>query len=123
MDLARTARLGAAAIMLVLPIAGTAAAEGLPVKAPIKVPILPWTGFYVGIHAGYGHDPAEGVFDPGTYGTTVAPTISLFSSPSPLNLKVNPVGWYGGAQAGFNQQIGSWVWGFEADVSYGAIKD
>jgi outer membrane immunogenic protein len=65
-----------------------------------------WTGFYVGVHGGYGWAESE------------------LSSPEPEvldptvdNDEVEPDGWIGGGQAGFNFQAGSFVFGIEGDIA------
>ncbi len=104
--------LAAAAITLS---AASALAADLPVRAPAPAPIFAaapfsWNGFYVGLHAGYGWTiddvvgvhvtpPAGGIFD-GNIGN------------------VNPKGFLGGAQAGYNLQYGSIVYGIEGDFSF-----
>jgi len=85
--------------------AGAAAAADLPVRsappAPIiaAAPIFTWTGFYVGVNAGYGwsNDDFDAVdfADEGDDG-----------------------GFVGGAQVGYNYQIGSFVVGLEGDIQY-----
>ena len=81
--------------------AGPALAADLAVKAPVHVPPPPplWTGFYLGIHGGYGwgHDSIDA-------------DISPFSNPSPKG------GVFGG-QAGYNWQYGNIVTGLEIDAS------
>ncbi|MXQ10369.1 outer membrane protein [Microvirga makkahensis] len=91
--------------------AGAASAADLPMRAappaPIvaAAPIFTWTGFYVGVNAGYGwNDDAEDiVFDPTT-------TIVGDSD--------EDGGFIGGAQIGYNYQIGSFVVGLEGDIQY-----
>ncbi|UPK03644.1 outer membrane protein [Bradyrhizobium sp. 170] len=94
-----TKELGFVAATLIL--AGPAFAADLAVKAPALAGPLPaqWSGFYLGIHGGYGwgHD-------------NVAGDISPFSNPSPRG------GVFGG-QAGYNWQYGSIVGGLEVDFS------
>jgi outer membrane immunogenic protein len=85
--------------------AGAAAAADLPMRAappaPIiaAAPIFTWTGFYVGVNAGYGwsNDDFDAVdfADEGDDG-----------------------GFVGGAQVGYNYQIGSFVVGLEGDIQY-----
>ncbi len=85
--------------------AGAASAADLPMRsappAPIvaAAPIFTWTGFYVGVNAGYGWSnddfdafDAADVDDDG--------------------------GFVGGAQVGYNYQIGSFVVGLEGDIQY-----
>ncbi len=75
-------------------------------KAPVLPPIVAynWTGFYVGgfVSSGLGHQ--EWTFLPG--GT-------------PFSNKV--AGFLGGADLGFNYQVGSFVFGVEADVGLGSL--
>ena len=85
-------------------------AADMPVKArPLSPPPPTWTGFYVGLNAGYawGHsDIAVGDLgvDPFDSAQVAAPNLS-------------PKGFIGGAQAGYNWQTGQWVVGAEIDVS------
>jgi len=98
----------------------------LPVKAPRiapPAPIYDWSGFYLGVHAGYGWDPARATFDPTTYGTTTQSGLNVTAATAPFSLSVDPRGWLGGLQAGYNWQNGAWVYGLEADVSWSRIKD
>jgi outer membrane immunogenic protein len=85
--------------------AGAASAADLPsrkgpVVAPVYVPVFTWTGFYVGVNAGY----AWGNVNAGTFGTTR--TISI----GDLD------GFVGGGQIGYNYQMGQFVLGVEADI-------
>ena len=89
----------------------TAAAADLPSrKAPAMVapvPVFTWTGFYVGVNAGYGWgndnndavDPLNGNFGGGG----------------------NDGGFVGGAQLGYNYQMGMFVLGAETDIQYADI--
>src|SRR5206468_11004487 len=98
-ELYMTRELALVAATLIL--AGPAFAADLAVKAPAPAGPLPaqWSGFYLGIHGGYGwgHDSVDG-------------NISPFSNPSPNG------GVFGG-QAGYNWQYGSIVGGLEVDFS------
>ena len=66
-------------------------------KAPIfnPAPVFSWTGFYVGVHAGYGW--------------------SEFSASDPVagDSTAEAKGWIAGAQLGYNYQIGQFVIGAE----------
>jgi opacity protein-like surface antigen len=64
-----------------------------------QAPVYNWTGFYVGVHAGYG------------LGTTD------LAVNSPLDID----GFLAGGQIGINQQIGNVVFGIEGDLSWGDI--
>jgi len=96
-----------------------ASAADLPYRsappAPIfaAAPVFTWTGFYVGVNAGYGwQDNNDGtVFVPaGTIAGTGAGTIVYGDD--------NGDGFVGGGQIGYNYQIGSFVLGIEADLQW-----
>ncbi len=92
-----------------LAFAGAASAADLPSRrapAPIvaAVPVFTWTGFYVGVNAGYGwNDGSDVTFADGTVFRTVGN---------------DDGGFVGGAQLGYNYQIGSFVVGLEGDIQY-----
>jgi len=106
-----------AAVALTAVLGGSAIAADMPVKArPLPPPpVFSWTGFYFGGHGGCAHDRkniVQGPFadsDPGGG--------AFFTTPT-----ANGGGCYGGVQVGFNYQIASWVWGIEADGSWGKIQ-
>ena len=85
--------------------AGAAAAADLPMRAappaPIiaAAPIFTWTGFYVGVNAGFGWSNDD--FD----------SVDLAD-------EGDDGGFVGGAQVGYNYQIGSFVVGLEGDIQY-----
>jgi len=87
--------------------AGAASAADLPVRsappAPViaAVPVFTWTGFYVGVNAGYGWNSDDDI-------TIGGVRYSLDDDG----------GFVGGAQAGYNYQIGSFVVGLEGDIQY-----
>ena len=93
----------AAAALMAAPLAGRAADLGRPIyKGPTYVaPLVNWTGFYIGLNAGYGFGKSEWDF----------PAAS-----------VKPDGFLGGGTIGVNQQTGDWVWGLEADIDYSAMS-
>ena len=89
--------------------AGAASAADLParsgpVMAPVYAPIFTWTGFYVGANAGY----AWGRVDSAQIGIA-----------APWN---KPDGFVGGAQIGYNYQVGQAVFGVEADFQGADLK-
>jgi outer membrane immunogenic protein len=69
-----------------------------------------WTGFYVGGSVGYSAAP---------WHTDSNQMIFDFES-TQANPHVNGV--VGGGQAGYNFQVGSWVWGFQADLQASGQK-
>ena len=100
-------------------LASTAFAADLPSRrAPVPyvaVPVFTWTGFYVGVNAGYGFN------DSGRITTTGNQVVTLGNSNA--NIRVNNVnldrdGFTGGGQIGYNYQFGAIVVGIEADAQY-----
>jgi outer membrane immunogenic protein len=72
--------------------------ERMPLKAPPVVPYgFNWTGFYVGVNAG------------GGFG------VSSFNFPKTPTGNFKTSGFIGGGTAGYNYQLGTWVFGAEAD--------
>ena len=89
-----------------LGLATGALAADLPSRrapAPIiaAVPVFTWTGFYVGVNAGYGWNAND----------------SIVIGAERFDLD-DDGGFVGGAQAGYNYQIGSFVVGLEGDIQY-----
>jgi len=81
--------------------AGPAFGADVGTKAPAYralplAPVFSWTGFYVGVHGGYGWSDSQG-----------------------LDLK----GGFGGGQAGYNYQINNFVWGIEGDIAGADISE
>ena len=92
---------------------GSAAAADLPARQAYKAPPLVdaaynWSGFYVGVHAGYGIADAQGVWD----------SAGAVHQWSRNDLR----GGLWGAQIGFNVQQGMFVWGAEADYSWARLS-
>lgn len=82
--------------------------KALPVKAPVAAPYS-WTGWYLGVNAGYGLGQGQGTFASG-------PVLQTFNA--------IPAGAFGGGQLGFNYQIGSsFVLGAETDIQGSGITD
>jgi outer membrane immunogenic protein len=70
--------------------------------APVaSVPVFTWTGFYVGVQAGYGWGTYKAAFS-GANGVTTT--------------EYDSEGFVGGAHIGYNHQFGSFVVGVEADI-------
>jgi outer membrane immunogenic protein len=110
--------LGGAAFLTLFDASGALAA---PPPAPS------WTGFYVGAHFGY----SGGAVDGDTTRTVVIPPASApnfwVNTPNPVPFvferDINPKGWLGGFQAGYNSQAGRYVYGVEADFTWTGQSD
>ncbi|QFU16373.1 outer membrane protein [Microvirga thermotolerans] len=77
-----------------------------PAPVVAAVPVFTWTGFYVGVNAGYGWNTSNKspyFFDP----------VLGYSGDGG-----NDGGFVGGAQVGYNYQMGMFVLGLEADIQY-----
>jgi outer membrane immunogenic protein len=86
-----------------------AAAADMPARpAPVvaAVPLYNWGGFYGGINAGWAWGPAHWQYD-------VVPPASISHQMS---------GGFGGFQAGYNFQFGSFVLGIEGDYEFANIN-
>jgi outer membrane immunogenic protein len=79
-------------------------AARVPVAAAVMAPAFNWTGFYLGVHAGYGFGHAD--------------TVNIIAQSFPSS----PVGPLIGGQIGFNYQINSIVLGAEADLAFAAVS-
>jgi outer membrane immunogenic protein len=90
-----------------LSVTSSAFAADLPVKAPPPAPVLyNWTGFYIGINGAVAL--ADHRWD---YLGPLLPTGNDGAH--------NFTGAFGGAQAGFNYQVGTWVFGIDAQGDWG----
>ena len=104
------AHLAALAVAAILGTAAHAAdlpSRFAPAPAPVvaAVPVFTWTGFYVGVNAGYGWNTNDD--DVVINGTA---------------FEVDDEGGFvGGGQIGYNYQIGSFVVGLETDIQYADI--
>lgn len=102
----RLCAVGALVVILSVVSASAADLSRPAYKAPpylSPVSVFTWTGFYVGAHAGYGWSKFAGS---GTYGVD----------------NVSAKGFLGGAQIGYNYQIGQFVLGVEGDYSFANVK-
>jgi opacity protein-like surface antigen len=96
----------------------SSAADLLPTtKGPPPAPaVYNWTGFYAGVNAG----GAFGSFDPITAtipGSYFGPANSAAVNAAGVQ-RIDPAGFTGGAQIGYNWQVGRFVGGLEADFNY-----
>jgi outer membrane immunogenic protein len=118
-----------AAALLGGPMDATAAdlALKMPVKAPVATvaaPIYSWTGWYGGIHGGYGWGDSRpgAAIDPGT---VPLPPLWSINGPVPGAIAIadpRTKGGLFGAQLGYNYQFDRTVIGVETDISWSAIK-
>lgn len=100
--------LTACAGLLAAAVASPSFAADLPRPAYKSAPAVyvapfSWSGFYVGINAGYG------------WGTSTWSSTVTTGSPKPKGAML-------GATFGYNLQTGSWVWGFEGDFDASWLK-
>jgi outer membrane immunogenic protein len=105
--------LQAVAMIALLGVAPAVAAD-MPVRvaAPAVAPVYSWSGFYVGGHLGWGWEDSK---------TTVVNTGALFPAGFVFD-STRSDGFIAGGQAGFNYQVGPWVFGIEGDISWAQIR-
>jgi outer membrane immunogenic protein len=99
-----------------------AAAADMPTKAPAAPTADPtWTGWYLGLNAGGDWSASEA-----STSTTSVPGAGLQLSALAIGLingvgsptDIHASGFTGGAQGGYNYQMGQWLVGVEADIEY-----
>jgi outer membrane immunogenic protein len=74
----------------------------------IAAPAMNWSGWYAGVHLGYGRSELPGMYDEaGDVGA----------------LNIDPRGFAGGLYTGFNWQRGAWVYGFELDGTWAGLSN
>ena len=105
-------------------VSSAALAADLPSRrapAPfVAVPVFTWTGFYVGANAGYIFGDDNRFTTVGNNGTAAGPG-TFFNAAQNIrvnNVRLNPEGFTGGGQIGYNYQFGNIVIGLEADAAY-----
>lgn len=86
--------------------------------APVYAPPPLWIGFYAGIHGGYATGEWDGDLDTPPLSLPGEETFVIDRSAS-----LDADGWLGGIQAGYNDQAGPYVIGFEGDFSWSGIDD
>jgi outer membrane immunogenic protein len=118
----RRPTIAAIAAVSTIALSQIASAADLPRKAPL-VPLPPpaysWTGWYVGLNAGGAWGSWDTSADPNAIFNF--PLTSAFITANQPNL--NPGGFTGGGQIGYNWQTGNWVLGGEADLNYFGLRD
>lgn len=114
-----------AAVSSIFSISAAAAAD-MAVKAqiykappPIVAPVYSWTGFYLGVNAGYGWSNRSG--DISCIGPTGIP--AGLGCLGDVTETLRPQGALAGGQVGYNWQSGMIVWGAEADLQWSGIKN
>lgn len=91
----------------------------MPVKAAPAPAVVPfsWTGFYIGAHVGAAH------FQKDWFVPLSANNFPGICPGCPAAIGGhNDTSWLAGGQAGFNYQVGAWVWGVEAQFSATNLK-
>jgi outer membrane immunogenic protein len=98
------AGVSALALLSVAPALAADLPARMATKAPAYVQVYNWTGFYVGVHAGYGWGDLDG-------GAGIGST--------------SQDGFFGGAQVGYNWQApgSNWVFGLELDSAWANIEE
>lgn len=94
------------------------AADAVVEDVIIAAPDFTWSGFYLGLNAGY----SWGDFDQtATFAPFNIPLVALFDGFSG-DYEADADGASGGAQAGYNWQVDRFVFGFEADIQAANIE-
>jgi outer membrane immunogenic protein len=100
--------------------ASSALAADIPMKAPLPVRtvevVYNWTGFYIGVNAGYGWSRDRSVTFSNITGTLVSP------GGVPGVVSFDTKGAVAGGQIGYNVQSGMFLFGIEADADYANIS-
>jgi outer membrane immunogenic protein len=119
----RTISFGSIALV-VLTAGGAAMAADMPARPAYKAPppaaiAYNWTGFYVGLNAGYswGRTDIDYVIAPGAASADFATPPCSFGT-CPFGFRLSPDSFIGGGQIGFNYQTGALVWGAETDIAW-----
>jgi outer membrane immunogenic protein len=86
----------------------------------VAVPVFTWTGFYIGGNAGYIFSDSGDISTIGNNGPAGGPStiFNVAVGARPNSTKLDPEGFTGGGQIGYNQQFGNIVVGLEADAAY-----
>ena len=106
----------------------SAVAADLPTRkvapvAPMIAPVFTWTGFYAGVNGGYGFGDSK--LKDVTFGADARDGFDAWASKEEKFAKwadKRSDGFTGGAQVGYNYQMGSVVLGVEADFSYANLS-
>lgn len=106
-----------AALCLTLPaFAADMPARYAKAPPPMVSPAYNWSGFYVGIHAGYTFGENDDITTTGQVAGNIA---NVVGGARPGLVRDDRDGFIGGVQMGYNWQSSpNWVFGVEADISY-----
>ena len=102
-----------------------ALAADLPARVTKAPPVLvspayDWSGFYLGVHAGYTFGEDDNI---STTGQAAANIANVAGGARPGFVWHERDGFIGGGQAGYNWQLTpNWVMGLETDISYVDIR-
>lgn len=111
---------GAAGILALLAAGSAQAADYIPAPQPnfVPAPVSGWTGFYGGLHGGWGNaSRASVLLDP----QTTFYSSQINSGDMPVEYDLGPSGFVGGGQIGYNWQLRRAVVGVEADIAWSDI--
>lgn len=93
----------------------TSAAPAFAADVSYAPTVYDWSGFYAGVHAGYGALDVSGIYD-GNAGDD-------FILDNQGNFSLSGDGFVGGVQAGYNWQMDALVLGLEGDFSFADFSD
>lgn len=83
-----------------------------------------WTGFYIGVHGGGGALVDEDVtIAPADAATQAYTGLQIAVGAQPTEIEPDSAGFLGGAQVGYNHQMGRGLIGIEADFAFSDIQD
>ncbi len=99
-----------------------AMAADMPVKAPplVAPADYSWTGWSIGGNAGYawgGSNAPSNFSCPAGGGCAVTNPVNVANNTGAATGSISPHGFTGGGQAGYNWQVGAFVYGAEADFN------
>ncbi len=114
-------KIAISAIAIAALIGAPAFAANMAVKAPppVPAPVYSWTGFYVGLNAGYNstRGSVDTTASPGPFAISFDPESNAAAAQGTTSLDPRGRGFIGGGQIGYNWQFApQWVGGLEADI-------
>src|ERR1700736_5103284 len=120
-------KLAVSALLIAAPLS-IASAPDMPLKAAPPVAAPSWTGWYVGVNAGYGwnSDSVNVVGTPLFANPLVpagtVPSLAAAVASTTGSFPVHSKGFIGGGQIGYNKQFDKLVVGLEADIQGASIR-